>query len=79
MFQTHPSALRFSPLKVKLFTPTPPTPTSEFSAHSLLLRLAAPSPDRHRLAVLVETPSAAVDVGVGGRCHGLLSGSDGFG
>lgn len=45
----------------------------------LLLRLgAASSPDRHRLAVLVEASSAAVDVGVGGRRHRLLPGPDGL-
>lgn len=39
----------------------------------------ASSPDGHRLAVLVEASSAAVDVGVGGRRHRLLPGPDGLG
>lgn len=49
--------------------------------YSLLVWLAAAasSPDRHRLAVLVEASSAAVDVRVSGRCHWLLPGPDGFG
>lgn len=46
----------------------------------LLVRLgAAPSSDGHRLAVLVEASSTAVNVGVGGGCHWLLPRPDGFG
>lgn len=45
----------------------------------LLWLCAASSPDGHRLAVLVEASSAAVDVGVGGRRHWLLPGPDGLG
>lgn len=40
---------------------------------------AAPSPDGHRLAVLVEASPAAVDVGVGGGRHRLLPGPDRLG
>lgn len=45
----------------------------------LLWFCAAPPSDGHRLAVLVEASSAAVDVGVGGRRHRLLPGPDGLG
>lgn len=45
----------------------------------LLWLCAASTPDGHRLAVLVEASSAAVDVGVGGRRHWLLPGPDGLG
>lgn len=48
-------------------------------SHLLLLWFAAASPDGHRLAVLVEASSAAVDVGVGGRRHRLLPGPDRLG
>lgn len=48
--------------------------------NSLLFWLAADtSPDGHRLAVLVEASSAAVEVRVSRRCHGLLPRPDGFG
>lgn len=49
------------------------------SEDSLLVWFAAASSDGHRLAVLVEASTTAVDVGVGGRRHRLLSRSDGFG
>lgn len=45
----------------------------------LLVRLAAAPSDGHRLAVLVEASSTAVNVGVGGGCHWLLPRPDGFG
>lgn len=48
--------------------------------HLLLLWFAgASSSDGHRLAVLVEASSAAVDVGVGGGRHWLLPRSDRLG
>lgn len=47
---------------------------------SVLVGLAAASsPDGHRLAVLVEASSAAVDVWVGGGRHRLLPGPDRLG
>ena len=49
------------------------------SLNSLLLRLGDAAPDGNRLAVLVEAPPSAVDVGVGGGGHGLLAGPDGLG
>ena len=53
--------------------------TSAPPLHSLLLRLGGTTPDGDRLAVLVETPPSAVDVGVGGGGHGLLARPDGLG
>lgn len=62
--------------KAHLLTRPPHSPHQ----HLLLVRLAAASPpDGHRLAVLVEAPPAAVDVGVSGGRHRLLPRPDGFG
>ena len=49
------------------------------SLHSLLLCLGGTTPDGDCLAVLVEAPSSAVDVGVGGGGHRLLARPDGLG
>ena len=53
---------------------------SLIAVHLLLVWFAAASaPDRHRLAVLVEASSTAVDVGMGGGRHRLLPGPNWFG
>jgi len=49
------------------------------SRHIHLFGLGTATPDGDRLAVLVEAPPRAVDVGVGGGRHGLLAGPDGLG